>query len=214
MKKLFASIFATSLLLISSQAFAQLVPGAGYFFASEKTGNSDAVANHGFYVGTSYNIALGSGFGVAPGLYLDMLVHGQTAAAGSSIASAYLVGRYREFALNLPINLNYSLDFTDNLSLVIFAGPTFQLGLSSETTVTGEASFLGIRISDGEKFNHFNSDNGDRNRFNMSVGGGLGLHIGDLLFTVGYDRSLLDYTKDKNSTTARNMIKAGLNFAF
>lgn len=48
----------------------------------------------------------------------------------------------------------------------------------------------------------------------MSIGGGIGFEVGDLLFTVGYDRSLLNYARSDNYTAARNMVKAGINFAF
>ena len=214
MKKIFATLFAASLLLIGAQAHAQVVPGAGYFFASEKTGNADAVTHHGFYLGASYNVPIVAGLGVAPGLYLDMLIHGEAAASGASWANYYVAGRYREFALNVPVNVNYKFNLGNNAAFLLYAGPTFQVGIASTTTVTGSVSFLGLNYSDGSKYNHYDSQNGDRNRFNMSVGGGIGFQAGDLLFTVGYDRSLLDYTKNENYKTGRNMIKAGLNLAF
>ncbi len=214
MKKIFATLLAVSMMLIGTRASAQMVTGAGYFFASEKAGNSEAVAHHGFYLGASYNIPIVAGLGVAPGLYLDMLVYGKTAASGGSWANYYLAGRYREFAVNVPVNVNYRFGLGDNAALLVYAGPTFQVGIASTTTVSGEVKIFGIMASDGTEFNHYNGDNGDRNRFNMSVGGGIGFEVGDLLFTVGYDRSLLNYVKSDDYTAARNMIKAGINFAF
>ena len=214
MKKIFATLLAASMMLIGTQAFAQFVPGAGYFFASEKAGTSDPVAHHGFYLGASYNIPIVAGLGVAPGLYVDMLAYGKSTANGGSYANYYVSGNYREFALNIPINVNYKLNLGHNAALVAYAGPTFQVGLASTTTVTGEVNIFGIKLNDGSKFDHYNSDNGDRNRFNMSVGAGLGFEVGDILFTVGYDRSLLNYAKSDRYTAARNMVKAGINFAF
>lgn len=214
MKKIFATLLAASLMLIGTQAHAQLTTGAGYFFASEKTGNSDAVAHHGFYLGASYNIPIVAGLGVAPGLYLDMLAYGKSAANGGSMASYYVAGSYREFAVNVPINVNYKLNLGHNAAFLVYAGPTFQVGIASTTTVTGEVTILGYKVSDGGKYNHYDADKGDRNRFNMSVGGGIGFEVGDILFTVGYDRSLLNYSKSDDYTTGRNMIKAGINFVF
>ena len=214
MKKIFATVLAASMMLIGTQAFAQVVPGAGYFFASEKAGKSDAVAHHGFYLGASYNIPIVAGLGVAPGLYLDMLAYGQAAANGGSWASYYLAGSYREFAVNGPVNVNFRLGLGSNAALLVYAGPTFQVGIASTTTLTGEVSILGVKYSDGTKYNHYDADKGDRNRFNMSIGGGIGFEVGDLLFTVGYDRSLLNYARSDNYTAARNMVKAGINFAF
>ena len=213
MKKVFATLLAASLMLIGIQANAQLVPGAGYLYASEKTGNSDAVAHHGFYLGASYNVPIVAGLGVAPGLYVDMLAYGKSASNGGSVANYYVAGSYREFAVNVPINVNYKYSF-GNAAIMVFAGPTFQVGIASTTTVTGNVSVLGINFSDGGKYNHYDSDKGDRNRFNMSVGGGIGFQAGDILFTVGYDRSLMNYAKSENYTTSRNYIKAGINFAF
>ncbi len=213
MKKIFATLLAASLMLIGTQANAQLVPGAGYLFASEKTGNSEAVAHHGFYLGASYNVPIVAGLGVAPGIYVDMLAYGKSAANGSSLANYYVAGNYREFAVNVPINVNYKYSF-GNAAIMAFAGPTFQVGIASTTTVNGSVSILGFNLSDGSKYDHYDSDHGDRNRFNMSIGGGIGFQAGDLLFTVGYDRSLLNYAKSDNYTTSRNYIKAGINFAF
>lgn len=214
MKKIFATLLAASLMLIGTMANAQMVTGAGYFFASEKSGSSDAIAHHGFYLGASYNVPIVAGLGVAPGIYLDMLAYGKSAANGGSWASYYVSGQYREFAVNVPINVNYKLNLGNNAALVVYAGPTFQVGIASTTTVTGEVSVLGYKVSDGEKYNHYDSDHGDRNRFNMSVGGGVGFEVGDILFTVSYDRSLLNYLKSDNYSASRNMIKAGINFVF
>ena len=62
--------------------------------------------------------------------------------------------------------------------------------------------------------NHYDAENGDMNRFNIYLGGGLGFQVGDLLFTVGYDHNLLNIDKTDGVTTNRNQIKAGINFAF
>ena len=62
MKKIFATLLAASLLLIGTQAHAQLATGAGYLFASETTSTNnskaDAIPHHGFYFGGSYNIPI------------------------------------------------------------------------------------------------------------------------------------------------------------
>ena len=151
MKKIFATIFAASLMLIGTQANAQLVPGAGYLYASEQTGSSKAVDHHGFYFGASYNVPVAAGFGVAPGIYVNMLAYGDSAAKGSSLGSYYVSGSYLEFAVNVPVNLNYKYEFNRNVAVMAFAGPTFQVGLASQTTVSGEVNILGFKVNDGEK---------------------------------------------------------------
>ena len=222
MKKILATVFAASLMLVGSQAYAQLVPGAGYLFASEASksdsNKSEATPYHGFYVGASYNIPLAAGLGVAPGFYVDMLLHNTNTEGGSAVAGLTLMGSYREVALNIPLNLTYSYEFGKDMAIRLFAGPVFQYGVISKTTINGtlSGSILGIKYSysDGASVNHYDAEDGSRNPFNIYLGGGLGFQVGDILFTVGYDHNLLDIDKYDGVTTNRNQIKAGINFAF
>lgn len=221
MKKIFVSFLAASLMLLGTTANAQLVPGAGYLFASETSTyngkTSDATSFHGFYVGASYNVPLAYGLGVAPGLYLDMLLHNENEAAGSSTLGLAFNGSYRELALNLPVNLTYSLELGP-VNLVAFAGPVFQCGLVSKTNLTDtiQGDILGFKFSKtiGDQVNHYDSEDPLRNRFNIYLGGGLGVQVGDIMFTVGYDHNLLDIDAIDNVKTGRNQIKAGVNIAF
>ncbi len=215
MKKIIASIFAAAMLLVGTEAFAQLVPGAGYLLSIEKSTSEksslDAIKLNGFYAGASYNIPLVAGLGVAPGLYANMLFYNGAATFQQVLT---FTEHYTELALNLPINLNYRLEVSDNFSLCAFAGPVFQVGLVARSTYNGRVDFGPIHINEGDAFNHYNSDNGDMNRFNIYLGGGLGFQVGDLLFTVGYDHNLLNVDKSDGWKTNRNQIKAGINFAF
>ena len=215
MKKIIASIFAAAMLLVGTEAFAQLVPGAGYLLSIEKSKSEnsalDAIKLNGFYVGASYNIPLVGGLGVAPGLYADMLFYNGAATFQQLLT---FTEHYTELALNLPINLNYQFEIGDNFSLYAFAGPVFQVGLVARSTYNGRIDFGPIHINEGDAFNHYNSENGDMNRFNIYLGGGLGFQVGDLLFTVGYDHNLLNVDKTEGWKTNRNQIKVGVNFAF
>lgn len=215
MKKFIASVFAAAMLLMGTEAFAQLVPGAGYLLSIEKSKSEnsalDAIKLNGFYVGASYNIPLVGGLGVAPGLYADMLFYNGAATFQQLLT---FTEHYTELALNLPINLNYQFEIGDNFSLYAFAGPVFQVGLVARSTYNGRIDFGPIHINEGDAFNHYNSENGDMNRFNIYLGGGLGFQVGDLLFTVGYDHNLLNVDKSEGWKTNRNQIKVGVNFAF
>lgn len=215
MKKIFATLFAASLMLMGTQAFAQIVPGAGYLLSIEKSSSEnssmDATKLNGFYVGASYNIPLVAGLGVAPGFYADMLFyHG----AASLTQYVTLSEHYTELALNLPINLNYRLEVSDNASIYAFAGPVFQVGLMARSTYNGRIDVGPIHINEGDAYNHYDAENGDMNRFNIYLGGGLGFQVGDILFTVGYDHNLLNVDRTDSWKTNRNQIKAGINFAF
>ena len=215
MKKIIASVFAAAMLLMGTEAFAQLVPGAGYLLSIEKSKSEnsalDAIKLNGFYVGASYNIPLVGGLGVAPGLYADMLFYNGAATVREIVT---FTEHYTELALNLPVNLNYQLEISDNASIYAFAGPVFQVGLVARSTYNGRIDFGPIHINEGEAYNHYNSENGDMNRFNIYLGGGLGFQIGDILLTVGYDHNLLNVDKTEGWKTNRNQIKVGVNFAF
>ena len=206
-------VVAAILLLLGLQANAQVIPGAGYIYSSEKTKGVDGYTPyHGFFIGASYNIHLVAGLGVAPGLYASYLRHKENAAGGSSRMGYNLNGYYREFALNLPVNLNYSIELGNDKAVFAYAGPVFQLGITNTTTVNGSATIAGITVSDGESINNY--EKGYANRFNIYLGAGIGFQIGDVLFHVGYDRSMLDIDTDKNSVTYRNQLKVGFGLEF
>jgi hypothetical protein len=218
MKKIIASIFAASMLLMGTEAFAQLVPGAGYLFSAEK-GKSEKLQEdyklNGFYVGASYNIPLVAGLGVAPGLYADMLFYnGEVTNVYAQAISTSVTQHYTELALNLPINLNYRFGIGDNAAFWLFAGPVFQVGLVARSTYNGKIDIGPVHITEGEAYNHYDSENGDTNRFNIYMGGGIGFQVGDLLFSVGYDHNLLNIDRTEGWKTNRNQIKVGVNFAF
>ena len=215
MKKIFATLFAASLMLLGTQSFAQIVPGAGYLLSIEKSSSEnssmDATKLNGFYVGASYNIPLVAGLGVAPGFYADMLFYNGAASLTQYVT---LSEHYTELALNLPINLNYRLEVSDNASIYAFAGPVFQVGLMARSTYNGRIDVGPIHINEGDAYNHYDAENGDMNRFNIYLGGGLGFQVGDILLTVGYDHNLLNVDRTDGWKTNRNQIKAGINFAF
>lgn len=222
MKKIVATLLFTSLMLLGSKAFAQIVPGGGYLFASEQSvsgdDKSEADAFHGFYVGASYRIPLVGGLGIAPGLYADMLFYQKAAAAGNSGLGINAQGKYRELAVNVPVNLTYSYAISDDIAVMAFAGPVFQYGIISKATVSGtvSGSVFGIKYSytDGTEIDAYDAEKGHRNRFNVFLGGGVGLQVGDILFTLGYDHTLLDIDRYDNVKTHRNQIKAGINIGF
>ncbi len=218
MKKIFATLLAASLMLIGTQAHAQLATGAGYLFASETTSTSnskaDAIPHHGFYLGGSYNIPIVAGLGVAPGFYVDMLLYHYDYSAGTSFIGGSISERYTELAVNVPVNLTYSFEFGRDLALRLFAGPVFQCGVLARSTYNESVNIGPIHVNEGQAYNHYDSENGDTNRFNIYMGGGLAFQAGDIMFSVGYDHNLLDIDKSDATKTNRHQIKAGINFVF
>lgn len=213
MKRIIGLTLAAILLLMGTRAQAQIVAGAGYLYSSEKTTSIDGTTPyHGFYLGASYNIALGSGFGVAPGLYASFLLHNVNSNAGSAKTGYNVDGNDREFALNVPVRVTYNYDLGGGRSIFAFAGPAFQLGLTNSTTVTGSVSVLGLNLSGGSKVDNY--EKGYMNRFNIYLGGGVGVQLGDILIHLGYDHSLLDIDTANNFVTSRGVLKVGVGIEF
>lgn len=199
-------------MLLGTQAFAQISVGAGYLNSTEsvKSGSNKSSDNvNGFYAGASYNIPLVGELGVAPGLYFSLLSGKQDIASVGSLAA--VKGTFTEMALNIPVNFNYGYNLAPDMRAFVFAGPTFQYGLSSKvkydaTTIVGNAS---------KTVDNY-GDNSDYGRFNVYLGGGVGMDIASTFqVTVGYDYGLVNlYTGDNDIQRHRSNIKIGVAYLF
>ena len=223
MKKLFTCVLAAPLMLLGTQAHAQLVAGAGYLRSTDKVkasnsnSSSSAEALNGFYLGASYNIPIVGVLGFAPGFYLDMLFQHKDSNAGASYLSYTGSSRYTEVDLNVPVNLTLNFKVGSNASIFAFAGPVFQVAVMARSTFNSAASILGVHISEGSSYNHLDSEKGDTNPFNIYLGGGAGVQVGDVQFMAGYDYSMLNCVNTKNFAGydgRRGNLKVGINFAF
>ena len=232
MKKIFAIVLGAALMLAGTNAFAQLSVGAGWLNSTEtvKSGNSDPSKTNlnGFYVGGQYNLPIVSGLGVAPGLYVSGIfakVNNSDSAygvSGSTNASS------REFDLNVPVNVNYAFEIGRDFKVFVYAGPVFQLGIVSKASYEASIGAGGIGVStgkyttdnySGKTYNAKNEevgqhDGGYQNPFNIYLGGGAGIQSGAFQVIIGYDHSLLNFSKNSNETASRSQIKLGVGYAF
>ena len=131
MKKIFATLLAASLMLLGTQAFAQISVNAGYLNSSMKVGSADPSNANGAYAGVSFNVPLVGGLAIAPGVYYSMITSKSTASLGT-IASGS--GTFMEHAINVPLYLNFGTNMASDMRIFLFAGPTFQYRLASTTT--------------------------------------------------------------------------------
>ena len=232
MKKIFAIVLGAVLMLAGTNAFAQLSVGAGWLNSTEtvKSGNNDPSKTNlnGFYVGGQYNLPIVAGLGVAPGLYVSGIfakVNNSDSAygvSGSTNASS------REFDLNVPVNVNYAFEIGGDFKVFVYAGPVFQLGIVSKASYEASLSAGGLGVStgkyttdnySGKTYNAKNEevgqhDGGYQNPFNIYVGGGAGIQSGAFQVIIGYDHSLLNFSKNSNETASRSQIKLGVGYAF
>lgn len=234
MNKVFAIVFSSvALLLGTSVAHAQLSFGAGWLNSTEITkytsGDPDKTNLNGLYLGGQYNLNVVEGFGVAPGVYFSTLFDSRN--NGEAIYGTFKNERetYREFAFNIPINLNYTFEFGRDFNLFVYAGPVFQIAFSSKGSYEASAG-MGTFVQSTGKYtlNYFDGklygpdnkevgtlfEGGITNPFNIYLGGGVGIQAGDIQVIIGYDHSMLNFAKVKDWSTSRSQIKVGIGFSF
>ena len=206
MKKFFTTLLAASLMLLGTQAFAQISFNAGYLNSTIKVGNNDPSNANGAFAGVSFNVPVAGGLAIAPGVYYSLITSKSTANLGS-IASGS--GTFMEHAVNVPVYLNYNIGLSRDTNFFIFGGPTLQYGLAS--TMRYDANVLGYTA--GTTYNNY--DDSDYNRMNVYVGGGIGLNAGGYMITLGYDYGMMNQYKGDNAPQAhRSNLKIGVGYAF
>lgn len=200
MKKTLCTILAAAALLAGVQASAQVSVGAGYLNITQSYDNTNANGN-GAYAGLSFNIPIAGGLGIAPGVYYSLANYKQDAVFG------LLKGTTTEHAVNVPLNLNFGYNLAPDMRAFIFAGPTFQYGLSSKTNT----DVAGAATVGSDNY----SDNNGQQRFVIYAGGGLGMDIANKFqVTVGYDQSVTNMIKSDDHKVGRGLLKIGAAMLF
>ena len=213
MKKVFATVLGAALMLIGTQAFAQIGFGVGYINASDKTvatvsgtTKTDKADRNGFYVGFDYNLKIIAGLGVQTGLYADMLF--------SSSKDEYYIAtgnaRFTEIDLNIPLNLTYTFPLNRDFSLFIFGGPTFQYGVYKNYKYTTSATWTDKTATTTVDYY---KDSGHK-PFNIYLGGGAGFQAGNVQVRVGYDHSMMNMVDSDSYKLGRGQIKIGVGLSF
>ena len=214
MKKIVTLLSAALMLLAGTSAFAQMSVGAGYVNSVDysKLGKDQSAKSNGgsgFYAGVSYTAPLAAGFSFTPGVYYEFLT-AETVAGDSAFAVG---GRETEHYINVPLTFGYGFDLSRDLRFIAFAGPTVNVGLASSTKVSASSSLIGVKL-DGGVYNNY--DNEDYGRFDIMLGGGIGLEFrDDFRLTVGYDFGMLNrYTGSADYSQHRNRLTAGIAYIF
>ena len=204
MKKIYSILLGAALMLIGSQAYAQLAVGAGYLNATDKSsvGNhSTSFDRNGFYAGATYGLDLSSiteGLGFEPGAALNF-VFGKTEA---DVTDA----NHLDIALQIPLNFKYTYELDGDLKVFGLAGPALQLGLikRDKWTTGGDTTTR-----------DYYSDNGlDLSRFNVLLGLGVGVEFGEKFqIRFGYEFGLLPlYNEHDIKYTRPGQLKFGVAY--
>ena len=208
MKRVITTVLAASMMLAGLSAAAQINIGAGYVNSAYKskitsgsTTSKSSTPAHGFYVGADCDIPIVGGLSMVPGVYYTF------ATASESYFNSLATGSTTEMYVGVPVNFTYSVELGKGAKAYAFAGPTFNVGVSSKDKIeSGSISYTTDNYKDS-----------DYSRFEMLLGGGVGLQYGALGVKVGYDANLLNrITGDtaSNYYRGRNQLHAGVVYSF
>ena len=199
MKKIFMVIALAAALCFTAKA--QYSIGAGYLNQTSTTSVSNSSSSssaNGLYVGADAAYSLGSGFSVAPGLTYSYLC---------SKSGDLLKGQTDSHYLSIPVNAMYSFPVADVIRVFAFAGPQFNIGLSSKTTLDAAGLVQTTIDNYGE--------DGLLKRFDLGVNLGLGFDVAELVrVKFAYQFGLLDIDTLDNSKTNCNYLSVGAAFLF
>lgn len=205
MKKVLSLVAA--IMLLGTTAMAQASFGLGYMTPNHPV-TDDAL--NGFYVGLDYNIQLAGNFYVAPGVYYSSSSKKSSNSFTGSWISYTGELKYNEQYIDVPVNFNYRLPLADDFCISLYAGPTFNYGLSSTAESDNNVSVLGFKLNPNGKVSLYDSD--DYKPFDVLVGGGVAFdYASQLRISLGYNYGLLDRNgHDFN----RSYLHMGLSYLF
>ena len=200
MKKIVILLSAALVLLASAPAFAQASIGAGYLSSTEiwKSGNSSSESTpmNGFYAGVGFTVPVANGINFTPGIYYGFATKDNVV----DVAGIFKIngGKQQDHYLDF----SFALDLSSDLRFFVYGGPSLSLALASNL------------ISGSTTVNRL-GENSDLNRFDIMLGGGLGVEVMNMFrINAGYDFGLLNRYQSSNYTVNRNQLYAGVAFLF
>lgn len=209
MKKPFLFLALATLLLLAVKAEAQVGFHAGYapqtFSVSGSTvsGSADATIRYqGFFGGVHYNFDIVDDLDFIAGMQIRM---NSTSSKGVEYDT-----QDWQFIADVPLQVCYSFELTDDLDLGIFAGPMVSYGISYTQKQTDPKTFEVINSID--RYNTSVPLSALR-RFELNVDGGLYVEYKSFMLFGGYRLGLLDLdTVDTMTTKARGFfVGIGIN---
>ena len=206
MKKFFTTVLAASLMLIATNASAQLYLGAGYLNSDLVQGNTTTNMNGG-YVGGNFGINLMSqgsiDLALVPGAYVTYLGSKDE----QTVLGSTTVTTMNELFVDVPVSFKFNYNLTRDYGLFAYAGPVVRFGLSSTSKVDNED--INTHLSSK------NFEDTDYARVQMLLGLGVGFELNkQFQFTIGYDLGLNNlYTGDDDDTKwSRNQLRLGVAY--
>lgn len=187
---------------------AQLSAGAGYL-KTHVTANHEAGSGEGLYAGLSYRIHLAGAFSLLPGVYFT-----RTEESGGECVIDDMIlpyGFFIEKALVAPLHLHWGIDLPEDIRAFLYAGPSFQYGLSCESP-SGLTNVPARNLYDKEEYLA-------HQRWNILAGCGAGLSFPTkstqrVFLTAGWEYGLVNLYEDPYDVSHRSLWKVGLGLEF
>lgn len=219
---------AVAIFAASIEASAQFGVNISYMNSNARpTQWSDAKnQTNGFTVGIDNELKLiGNFLSIQPGLYYQhLLASDDIVDLGSKL---YAKNTYSDYFLAIPLHVKLGFNILPNkmLRLYVFAGPTFEIGLKSADKLsiaeigeisynyyTGKLSSSSDEITDIVASSGLFPDQKVYGRFDVMVGGGVGIQVIRFLdIKVGYDYGLVNrYRKEVDKTVNRGQFYVGV----
>ena len=180
---------------------------------------------NGFTVGIDNELKLiGNFLSIQPGLYYQHLLASDDIV---DLGKLYAKNTYSDYFLAVPIHFKLGFNIIPDrmLRLYVFAGPTFEIGLKSADKLsiaeigeisynyyTGKFSSSSDEITDIVASSGLFPDQKVYGRFDVMVGGGVGIQVIRFLdIKVGYDYGLVNrYRKEMDKTANRGQFYVGV----
>lgn len=201
------SLVALAAILSITFANAQVGVQAGY--SMKKSTLEKAKAMSGFHVGPIYNMSLQGPISLQYGLLYNLYV---TSSSTDKVLNSWSTTTATDHQLDIPVRVAGTFPLSSGLSVFVFGGPNFNLGLAGKTSV---ATYVDGKKSDtlsGSGKNIY--ENKDLSRFNLQLGLGAGLQYSNMGVKFSYDFGLLDMHKSDLLDYKVNGLKVGLFYNF
>lgn len=205
MKKTIKFAIFAALLAMTGSLSAQTMINGGFKLTLLQTNKQDLDVYGGYYAGFTQNVVLSRHVGVAPGIYFNHIGgEKETPTAGITTHSTL-----NENAIAVPVPLNVMMHITDVSFFYIFAGPEFNIGISSK----GESW-----IGDSETHMTYNLYDegvpGELGRYNISWIAGVGGKFDFLNVNLGMSGNFGNRLYNSNDTQKAINVFLGIGLAF
>ena len=198
------AVFAV-LLAMAGSLSAQTMINGGFKLTLLQTNKQDLDVYGGYYAGFTQNVILSRHVGVAPGIYFNHI----SGEKESTVAGATIHSTLNENAIAIPVPINVMMHITDVSMFYIFAGPEFNIGISSK----GE-SWLGDSETHATYDLYEEGVPGELGRYNISWIGGVGGKFDFLNVNLGISGNIFNRLYDSDDTQKAFNLFFGIGLAF